>query len=90
MISGSPVLPRNGIETLEPEEESVHPVALLADLPGEVSAHPVVVVLSLRDRVAPEGDRRQLGAEVEETDRVKGDKVVAGDGVDERLFGGYI
>ena len=78
----SPVLPWNWIETLEPGGESVDPVAL-ADLPGEVSAHPVVVVLGLRDRVAPEGDRGQLGAEVEEADRVEGDKVVAGKGEDE-------
>ena len=83
----SPVLPRNWIETLEPEGESVDPVAVLADLPGEVSAHPVVVVLSLCDRVAPEGDRGQLGAEVEETDRVEGDKVVAGKGEDENTLG---
>ena len=76
----SPVLPWNWIETLEPGGEYVDPVALLADLPGEVSAHPVVIVLGLRDRVAPEGDRSQLGAEVEEADRVKGDKVVAGKG----------
>ena len=85
-----PVLPRNGIKTLEPGEEPFHPVAHVLRLPGEVSVHPVVIVLGLRDGVAPEGDGGELGAEVEETDRVKGDKVVAGDGVDERLFGGYI
>ena len=38
---------------------------------GEVPLHPVLVVLRLGDGVPPEGDRLQLRAEVEETDRVE-------------------